>query len=227
MNPVMILLLLAVIGGGFVLLLKTDPKTLAKGLHSWGGIGLLALSGLLAATGRMAFAAPLAAVGLYLFRNGSSGAKPASGSPRSAGRTSAVRSATIEMKLDHDSGDISGSVLTGRFAKRQLADLSRAELMQLLADCEMDDAEGAQLLERYLDVRFADWRDRRTGEGGENQPMGRDRALDILGFANGSRPTKTDIIRAHHQLMKKLHPDHGGSSTLAALINEARDYLLK
>jgi len=54
--------------------------------------------------------------------------------------------------------------------------------------------------------------------------MTADRARAILGL--GPQPNRDDIIAAHRRLMQKLHPDRGGSTYLAAQLNEARRVLL-
>lgn len=54
--------------------------------------------------------------------------------------------------------------------------------------------------------------------------LSRQEALDILGLHPGA--SMEDIRAAHKRLMQTCHPDHGGSSYLAARLNAARDVLL-
>jgi hypothetical protein len=148
-----------------------------------------------------------------------------------SGRASTARSAMIEMRLDHDSGVMTGSVLAGAYAGRTLETLSRPELLVLRQELSRDDPEGVNLLEAYLDRRFAGWRETDQSEGqargksGAGGAMSRKEALEVLGLAEGA--SVAEIIRAHRALMKKFHPDHGGSTALAARVNQAKDVLME
>lgn len=147
-----------------------------------------------------------------------------------AGQSSSVQTRYLRMRLDHDTGEMDGDVIEGRFQGRGLGTLALGELLALLDECRAD-AQSVTVLEAYLDRMHPDWRDSNTGADGSGTGrhaadgvMTEHEALEILGLEAGA--SRDEIIAAHRRLMQKLHPDRGGSDYLAAQINAAKDFLL-
>lgn len=219
---------------------RADPATLAKAVKSGGGMGLLLVAALLLLRGSVEAAAGLGGLGVWLlgwtaapgFTRGLRGNFGANAWRRPTGGASRVRTARIEMELDHGTGAMRGTVLAGAFAGSALADLSQPQCEDLLSSCRADDPDSARILEAYLDRRFPGWRAagqsdndaRREGRRGHTS-MTEDDAYQMLGLAKGA--SGEEITRAHRSLMKKVHPDHGGTASLAALLNEAKDVLMR
>lgn len=216
---------------GFV---KANPAGLAKGLRLGGGVVLVALAGFLGLRGEIFIALPLAAAGFGMigwtpgFLQGWVPAGFGARTQKATGQKSRVRSSFFDMELDHDTGALTGRVLMGRYQGVTLDSLDRQALTGMLSEV---DEESRALLVAYLDRRHPGWREHANGGAAAGQvetprsgKMTAEEAQQILGVAPGATPE--DISRAHRLLMKKLHPDQGGSTYLAARVNEAKEVLL-
>jgi len=211
---------------------SANPAVLARGIKIAGGILSLAAAAFMGVRGQLAVAIPLSLFGAGLLGwapFGNSGFSPFGGAGRSRGQASQVRSRFLEMMLDHDSGSLRGRIIAGPHAGRSLDDFDLPELAVMLPQF---DAESVALLESYLDRRFPAWRQHAQGNtaGGRGgaAPGGKmtdQEAYQILGLEPGA--DREAITRAHRALMKKLHPDQGGSTYLATRVNEAKDTLLR
>jgi hypothetical protein len=210
---------------------QVKPQTAAVVLKTGGGLGALAVAGLLGARGRLDIAIPLGLTGLGLL-GWLPWSIPGLGARmrKSAGQVSRVRSAFVEMELDHDTGKMRGRILAGRHEGAALDALDVATLAGFLPDI---DEESRSLLMAYLDRREPLWRENAqagatagSSRGGwSTGKMTEEEAYQILGVQPGA--SARDIGLAHRSLMKKLHPDQGGSTYLAARVNEAKDVLLR
>jgi hypothetical protein len=209
---------------------KADPKQVARLMRGMGGAAALIFAAFLLFRGEIGPAITVGAIGLGLL--GWITLWPASFKGRTqktAGQASRVRTAFLEMELDHDSGAMRGRVLAGRHAGAALDALDRAALIDLFGEI---DGDSRDLLAAYLDRRDPGWREHVQGDaaagGGSRSSGGKmteEEAYQILGIQAGASPE--EISRAHRSLMKKLHPDQGGTTYLAARVNGAKDVLLR
>lgn len=220
--------------GGLLLLrwfVSADPKTVVRVLR-WTGLGFALLVVLfLMISGRFSWLW-IALFGLLpwisRFRMLRRMARAARGP--SSGRQSRVDTRFVAMSLDHDTGDMDGEVREGRFSGRFLSEMPLEDLLSLLSEASVD-GQSASVLQAYLDKMHGDtWREQAEAGGHHYSAsaaggvMTAEEAYNILGLEPGA--PEDEIRRSHRDLMKRVHPDHGGSDYLAAKINEAKETLL-
>ena len=229
---VLALVILAVGALGIAWLLRANPSSLARGMRM-----VLVVLGIIAAGGMLIFGirflpsllpellglAGLVITGLIAraLRKRPSGGFSSPGT----GRRTEVHTAFLKAWIDHGTGDVGGTVLSGRFAGRTLDRLSDSELLDLHEECRSD-PDSLRVMEAYLDRRLnVDWRTaRQPPPRGSRSDMTREEALAVLGLAEGA--TEEEIRAAHRRLIRRTHPDAGGTADLAARINRAKDVLV-
>lgn len=231
----------ALLVGGLLILnwfAGADPKRVLTTLK-WTAVGVgaplllwLLLSGRLATALMAALAlAPALLRWRSLFAALRNRAKAARGP--SGGQTSSVETTMLRVSLDHDSGEIDGTVTAGRYEGARLADLAVGDLLSLLAEARARDPQSAAILETYLDrVEGPAWRDAAASAGDGTDAgrppsggrMSRAEAYAVLGLEPDA--SETQIREAHRRMMMANHPDRGGSTFIAAKINEAKEVLL-
>ena len=162
------LVLAVALAVGLVLLVRwfvaAQPTTVIKFLR-WTGLILLVLGGVfLAISGRLGWLLFLLPVLLPWFMRARSAARMAKNFARMAaggrgtatGQTSQIETRFLRMNLNHDTGEMNGQVLDGRFAGRQLGDLSFDDLLTLYGECAPLDEQSAQVLTASFDRNFPD-----------------------------------------------------------------------
>ena len=206
-----------------------DPR-IARYSVRWlvGGLGILIAAGLTYAR-RVDIAVFVFAAAVAVLRTGRLGPFSLDPPATESGNVSKIRSSFLAMELDHDTGAVSGRVVKGRYAGTDLIDLGEMETRVLLAEIQHD-PDSMSLLESWLDVNRKGWREyfaeQDAGRAPDNAPATDPvaEAYQVLGLKPGA--SDDEIKTAHRDLMKAMHPDHGGSSYLATKINQARDVLL-
>jgi len=224
MNIAFLLVLLLALGAWLIrwrgASLRSDIDAIARNYGLLAGLGIVAA---LAVTGRLSLAAVGVAVLIGLHRSGLLGTR------RRARRGQPVlRSPMVEVVVEGDA--VGGRVVAGVFRGSDLNRLGGAELSRLYAETARDGRSRATL-EIYLDRRMPGWRENMQGEAASRSrraanagAMSEEEAYEILGLQKGAG--EADIRAAHRRLMKRVHPDQGGSTFLAVRINQAKDRLL-
>ena len=213
---------------------NADPAAIRRLPKLLGGMAALAVAALFLLRGQWEVALGVGGVAAWLL-GWSAGPTDWLRTMRGGGKrpeaASRRRSAAIELEADPATGRVSGTVLAGALAGRRLDDLAWPQLRDLRAELLRSDLEGAGLVEAYLDRRLPGWREHaqadpnaRGGPDAKRNPMSQQEAYEVLGLQPGAGTEAVQL--AYRSLMKKLHPDHGGSTYLASRVNEAKDVLL-
>lgn len=134
------------------------------------------------------------------------------------------QSRSLLLEVNPLTGTVDGRILAGRFKGRRLSSLGHADLDALMEEFQKNDPQAAELLQSYHRMHS-----QHAGGGEARQAassgLSEEEAWRILGLKPGA--AREAIIEAHRRLIQRLHPDRGGSAHLAALINQAKDLLLK
>ncbi len=223
----LLLSILLVLVFGWVFL-NTPAEKLARFIRLILPVSMIVFGLVLLFFGKGAIGVPLAAFGLALYGRLRS-VRPIASSGENT--KSSVRSAVLEMTLDHDTGEMDGLVLAGIHEGQLLSRLDELELFAMLDELQSD-GESVQLLQAYLDRRIPGWREHTDGSYTSDHigpsgsgSMSKQEAYEVLGLGPDAGPG--EIRKAHRRLIKGMHPDSGGSTFLAAKINEAKEVLLR
>ena len=206
--------------------IKLDPSLLNRYGRKLGGYAAFAAAILLAFKGRIDAALLLGGLGGWLL-----GVRipilpwyqPNTTQP-------SLRTAWLDLTSAND-GSLEGHVIGGPFAGRTINTLERDDLFRLLNALSDADPAGYNLFQTYLDRRLPGWRETAEGHAHSRQrrtaatsAMTEQEAYEVLGIEMGA--SEEQIREAHRALLRKLHPDQGGTTWLATRINMARDVLL-
>ncbi|CAN1556347.1 DnaJ domain [Rhabdaerophilaceae bacterium] len=192
------------------------------------GLGAGALGVFLGLKGRWDFAIVLVSLSAWLL-----GFKlPSMFDPIGNARRSQIRTPAMLVTIDLGTGDVEAQIVAGRYEGRKLASIEGDDLIQLAKELVTVDPSGLNLILQDLDRRAPGWRQHvdinaQTGARdprGASAEMREDEAYQVLGLEPGA--SEEAIRSAHRALISRLHPDRGGSTALAALVNRAKDVAL-
>jgi hypothetical protein len=207
---------------------QANPTGMARLVQRASGLIALVLGVLITLRGGLALGVPLGLLGFTLL-GWTQGLSFLPSWMGGASPVSRQRTAFLEVAIDHVTGAMRGRVIKGRRTGADLDALDDASLDALMTEI---DPASRQLLMAYRDRRKAGRREYAQGGADAGQraaassgKMTEQEAYQFLGLEPGAGAE--EIGQAYRALMKKLHPDQGGSTYIAARINEAKEVLLR
>jgi len=220
-----VFILIGILAVLIYIILNQPPQRSAALLVKSGAVPLIVIGTLLTLMKRGVIGLPLIFIGFAWLRS----TRMSRPMTPPGGRKSTVSSSDLEMELDHDTGELDGQILRGRLRGARLSELGEDELLSLYQEIKSD-PESSALLESYLDRYHPGWTDRAqsfssewNGSNGSGE-MSKQEAYQVLGVAPGS--SREEILEAWRRLIKRVHPDRGGSAFLTTKINTAKSVLL-
>ena len=148
--------------------------------------------------------------------------------------SSEIKTDYLHITLDESKNELDAVILKGPFSNQTLSRLGVTDILQIRKECKNYNYQNITYIENYLDNVQPKWRDNLKHHNGatnekqkkvqQDNRLSIDEAYAVLGLHPGA--SYEQIRQAHRNLMKKVHPDQGGSSYLAAQINHAKDFLL-
>jgi hypothetical protein len=127
---------------------------------------------------------------------------------------------SVEIWTDSQ-GETRGRVKRGPCRGMRLDEMSREECEAQNTYCREHDYPAALALEAYIRLRFSQAKRNATRVDGA---MSRAQALAELGLSEAA--SEKEINAAYRALIKRHHPDRGGSTARAARLNQAKDLLV-
>ena len=155
--------------------------------------------------------------------------RPEPAATREEGGRSTATTAFLAMTLERDSGVVTGTVLAGRFQGRALASLKLPQLLALREEVARSDRDSVALLESYLDREWPGWQ--REAEEDEKPPPREEgpspytRALRVLDLPESDGAERGKVQARWRELVRRNHPDQGGSTLLVQQVNEAYEVI--
>lgn len=216
-NSKVVLIAAGVLGGALLI------ATLAGKFHPLAAVGMMVLPFLRRLIGLIALLPILSNFTGSTFQTSNPFRNLFNSRPNESSST--TKTNDLSMTLDHETGAIDGKVLRGRLRGSTLSRLQDEHIVALYA--EIQEPESKRLLEAYIAKHrphLAQGESSQKDDKTESE-MTAAKAAETLGVKLSA--SKQEIIDAHRRLMQKLHPDQGGSTYLAAELNQAKDLLLR